>query len=262
MTSTAHGDFVWYELLTTEPFASVDFYQHVLGWTSQRLDGVHGHVMYASGAGPLASATTLPELAKQMGAPPYWTANVQVADVDAACTRAKQLGGRIYFGPVDVTGIGRIAVMGDPWGAVLNVFAPEKPMPAHDRAQPGEVCWHELLSDDPAQALAFYGELFGWAKTGQHDMGAIGTYTLFGHGGADLGGLYQRPADVPVSAWIYYFQVADLDAAIARTTSRDGRLHRGPMPVPSGARVALLIDPQGAVFAAHENPKQGVGTTR
>jgi predicted enzyme related to lactoylglutathione lyase len=87
-------------------------------------------------------------------------------------------------------------------------------------------------------------------------MGAMGTYTLFGRGGSDLGGMYQRPVDVPVSAWIYYFQVADIDAAIARTASRGGKLLRGPMPVPSGARVALLIDPQGAVFAAHENPKR------
>ena len=110
----AKGDFVWYELLTTEPFASMDFYQHVLGWTSQRLDGVHGHVMYASGAGPMASATTLPELAKQMGAPPYWTSNVQVSSVDEACALAKQLGGRVYLGPVDVAGIGRIAVIADP----------------------------------------------------------------------------------------------------------------------------------------------------
>lgn len=252
MISTAHGDFVWYELLTTEPLASLDFYQHVLGWTSQRLDGVHGHVMYASSAGPLASATTLPELAKQMGAPPYWTANVQVASVDEACALAARLGGRVYFGPVQVAGIGRIAVVSDPWGAVLNVFTPERPMPAHDRTQPGEVCWHELLSDDPTRALAFYGELCGWTPSGERDLGAMGTYTLFGHGGANLGGMYRRPTEVPASAWIYYFQVADVDAAIGRTTSRGGRLHCGPMLGPSGAKVALLLDPQGAVFAAHE----------
>ncbi len=208
--------------------------------------------MYASNAGPLASATTLPELAKQMGAPPYWTANVQVASVDEACARATRFGGRVYFGPVQVAGIGRIAVVSDPWGAVLNVFAPERPMPAHDRTQPGEGCWHELLSDDPTRALAFYGELFGWTPSSERNLGAMGTYTLFGHGGANLGGVYRRPAEVPASAWIYYFQVADVDAAIARATSRGGRLHWGPMLVPSGAKTALLLDPQGAVFAAHE----------
>jgi uncharacterized protein len=136
MISTENGDFVWYELLTTEPFASAEFYQQVLGWVSQRLDGVHGHVMCSSSEGPIASATTLPELAKQMGAPPYWTANLQVARVDDTCTRAKQLGGRVYHEPMDVAGIGRIAIIADPFGAVLNVFAPAKPMKAHDRALP------------------------------------------------------------------------------------------------------------------------------
>ena len=258
MTEPNNGTFVWFELLTTEPLASVEFYQHVLGWTSQRLAGVHGHVMYASSEGPLASATTLPELAKQMGAPPFWTANVQIPSVDETCMRVKLLGGRVYHGPVDVAGIGRIAVIADPFGAVLNVFAPAKPMKAHDPALPGEVCWHELLSDDPARSLAFYGELFGWAKSGEHAMGALGTYTLFGCGGRDLGGMFKRPKDVPVSAWVYYFQVRDVDAAIARCAASGGRLCRDPMAVPSGARVAQLVDPQGAVFAVHENPKQAV----
>jgi uncharacterized protein len=85
MSGTTNGSFVWYELLTTEPFASVEFYQQVLGWTSQRLDGVHGHVMYSSSEGPMGSATTLPELARQMGAPPYWTSNVQVLSCVEMC---------------------------------------------------------------------------------------------------------------------------------------------------------------------------------
>ena len=254
MTLSADGSFVWYELLTTEPFASVEHYQQVLGWTSQRLDGVHGHVMYSTGEGPLASATILPEQAKQMGASPFWTANVQVPSVDETCARTRRLGGRVYHDPIDVTGIGRVAVIADLFGAVLNVFSPAKPMNVHDRALPGEVCWHELVSDDPARALAFYGELFGWAKSGEHDLGALGTYTRFGCDGRDLGGAFKRPQEVPMSAWVYYFQVGELDLSIARSVASGGRLLRAPITVPSGARVAQLVDPQGAVFALHENP--------
>ncbi len=33
------------------------------------------------------------------------------------------------------------------------------------------------------------------------------------------------------------------------------KLCRGPMTVPSGARVAQLSDPQGATFMLHERPK-------
>ena len=141
-----------------------------------------------------------------------------------------------------------------PKGEIQALGKSHLPFPAghvllYRTALPGEVCWHELLSDDPVRALVFYGQVLGWAKSGEHDRGAMGTCTLFGTTGGNLGGMRQRPAEAPASAWIYYFQVADVDTAIARTTAKGGRLHRGPMPVPGGARVALLVDPQGAVFA-------------
>jgi len=34
-----------------------------------------------------------------------------------------------------------------------------------------------------------------------------------------------------------------------------GKLMNGPMEVPGGAHIAQLRDPQGAVFALHENAK-------
>lgn len=255
MTSTTDGSFVWYELLSTDPFASMPFYERVLGFASRRLDGVHGHVMYATAAGPMASATTLPAQAKQMGASSFWNANVQVPNVDEACAKAKLLGGNVLHPPLDVPGIGRVAVIADPCGAVLNVFAPAAPMPAHERALPGEVCWHELVAEDPDRALAFYAGLFGWARSGQHDMGPLGRYALFGCGGPDLGGVFKRPPGVPVSAWVYYFQVADVDRATECARQHGGEVLGPPMTIPSGARVARLRDPQGAILAVHENPK-------
>jgi hypothetical protein len=55
--------------------------------------------------------------------------------------------------------------------------------------------------------------------------------------------------------WLPYVQVADLDAAIARATSKGARVMNGPMEVPGGARIAQLTDPQGAAFALHKAPK-------
>lgn len=254
MTTTDPGTFVWYELLTTEPAATIDFYERVFGWTPQRLGSDDAYVMYASTQGPLASATTLPEPARKAGAPPFWTANVQVANVDEICELVRALAGRVLHEPTDYAGAGRIAVIADPFGAILNVFAPEKPRKQRDLFLPGEVCWHELLSDDPVQSLAFYGKVFGWTQTGVHDMGPMGKYVLFGSAGREVGGMFAKPKDVPISAWVFYFQVQNVDNAIARATELGGRLCNGPMLVPGGARVAQLVDPQGAAFAIHENP--------
>ncbi|PKN47493.1 MAG: glyoxalase [Deltaproteobacteria bacterium HGW-Deltaproteobacteria-17] len=248
------GHFVWYELFTTDPEAAGGFYGHVVGWSVEPAPGGHGRSLFASGQGPLAVSTTLPEPVRQMGVPPYWTSHVLVADVDATASLARELGGRVYVAPVDVPGMGRFAVVADPFGAVLSLCALVTLMRPRDRSGPGEICWHELITEDPRAALDFYGRLFGWQPSGELDMGPAGRYVLFGHDGQDLGGMFPRPQDMPYSAWNYYLQVADLDAALARARSKGAAVISGPMAIPGGARVAVLKDPQGAGFGLHQNP--------
>ena len=40
-----------------------------------------------------------------------------------------------------------------------------------------------------------------------------------------------------------------LDATIATATDNQAKVMVGPMPIPGGDRIAILLDPQGAVFA-------------
>src|SRR3954466_8139494 len=90
------GRFVWYELLTSDPKGAIAFYSEVIGWKPQPFGDDSGYTMFVGTQGPLGGVTTLPEQAKAMGAPPYWQANVEVADVDATVARVKELGGKIY----------------------------------------------------------------------------------------------------------------------------------------------------------------------
>ena len=178
-----------------------------------------------------------------------------MANVDATAALAKQLGGRVYVEPVDVPGMGRFAVIADPHGAVLSLCALAEPMNLRDMTRPGEICWHELLSENHEVALAFYGKLFDWKKRSDFDMGPLGKYVLFGNEQRDLGGMFTKPKDIPYSAWNYYMEVSDLDAAVERATEKGATVRNGPMQVPSGARIALLTDPQGAGFCLHENAR-------
>jgi predicted enzyme related to lactoylglutathione lyase len=61
--------------------------------------------------------------------------------------------------------------------------------------------------------------------------------------------MMNKPAEMPRPAWIYYFNVDDIDAAIAKTTAGGGQIVNGPMQVPGGSWMAQAIDPQGAMFA-------------
>ena len=58
------------------------------------------------------------------GTPPHWTSYLAVMDVDAACRQTRELGGGIIRAPWDVPGVGRIAIITDPTGAVLALITP------------------------------------------------------------------------------------------------------------------------------------------
>jgi uncharacterized protein len=83
-------------------------------------------------------------------------------------------------------------------------------------------------------------------------MGPMGVYLVFGRNGRQLGGIMNKPKEMPMPpAFMYYVQVADLDAALARATKLGAKVLSGPMEVPGGARVVGLVDPQGAAFSLH-----------
>ena len=54
---------------------------------------------------------------------PNWGCYVTAADVNATLVRCTSLGGKTLVPPMDVPGVGRMAVLQDPQGAVLNVMA-------------------------------------------------------------------------------------------------------------------------------------------
>jgi predicted enzyme related to lactoylglutathione lyase len=251
MSSANLGRFVWYDLLTVELAASCDFYSDVIGWQTQVWEAGH-YTMWVGSQGPIGGAMPLSEEQRQARTPPHWMAHVQVADVDATVAMARAHGARICVEPRDIPKVGRFAVIADPLGASLSVLQPQSAnLPPHDTTKPGEFCWNELVTTDHAAAFRFYAILFAWEKLGEHDMGAMGSYLLFGKDGKEMGGMMTAGKDCP-PAWLYYTQVPDLDAATERAKARGARTVRGPHEVPGGARIIQLADPHGARFALHE----------
>ena len=256
MAGTHDGRFVWYELLTSDTKAAIAFYGEVLGWKTQPFGG-DDYTMWVGSQGPLGGTITLPEQVAKMGVPPHWMSHVQVADVDATVALAQKRGARVHKEASDIPTIGRFAIIADPQGAPLSVFKPAEAMKLHDDKH-GEFVWSELVTTDHDAAFAFYAELFGWKKLASHEMGPMGTYLIYGVGDKQLGGMFTKTKEMPMPpSWLYYVHVDDLDGAIARATRGGGKVINGPMEVPTGARIAQLLDPQGAMFALHEAAKAG-----
>lgn len=255
MATPSKGQFVWYEHLTKDAGRAIGFYSDVVGWKTQPFEGGGDYTMWVGSQGPLGGVMKLPEEAERMGAPPHWEAHVQVDDVDATVALTRKLGGKVYKEPTDIPNVGRFAVLADPQGASFCVFRPAEAMTAHDVSKEGEFCWNELLTTDQEAAFRFYSQLFGWQILERMDMGPMGTYLVFGVGDRRLGGMMAPKGQGMPPMWIFYTETSDLDSALQRAGKKGARVMTGPMEVPGGGRIAVLQDPQGAVFALHQAPR-------
>jgi predicted enzyme related to lactoylglutathione lyase len=242
--------------------AAKAFYVEVMGWRARDLS-TRGmtFTLFTVGGTPVSGLIKLPEGATKIGAAPRWAGYVGVDDLDAATDRIKRLGGAVYSPPTEIPTTSRFLAFSDPQTATLGMLQsidPDHAKPAEINA-PGRIGWHELVTADCDKAFAFYGDLFGWQKA-DSDINEVGAYLSFSVDGKTIGGMLTKPPSVPVSFWLYYFNVADIDAAGKRLVTLGGRVLDGPLESPGGAWTVHCADPQGSVFAlAGERKRSAVG---
>jgi len=251
--TSPRGRFVWYDLMTTDPGGAAEFYTKVAGWGTQAWEGsATPYTMWTVEDAPLGGVMQMmPGMVGTM--PPHWVGYVAVPNVDETAAQAESLGGKVLTAPMDIPEVGRFAVISDPQGAAIAIFTPKGDAPGHDgMPSVGEFSWHELTTTDHESAYAFYEKLFGWNKTDAVDMGDAGVYQMYGRGDVPLGGMWTKPADMPMPPnWLYYIRVSNADEAAERVKALGGQVLNGPMEVPGGDRIAQCMDPQGAAFAVH-----------
>ncbi len=246
------GQICWYELMTTDPDGAVDFYKAVVGWGTEVFDGPEPYTMWTNAGQPIGGVTKLPEQALAAGAPAHWEMYVSTPDLDGTLAKAEGLGGSLAWGPEEVPTVGRFAGMRDPQGAVVAILQPASEAPGSTEPAPvGTVAWHELTTEDGEAAFRFYTEMFGWTHDSDFDMGEMGLYRMFTTGAHPVGGIMNRPPMMPMSMWLLYVRVADLEKALELVKANGGQVLNGPMEVPGGDRIAQCVDPQGCMFALH-----------
>jgi predicted enzyme related to lactoylglutathione lyase len=135
-------------------------------------------------------------------------------------------------------------------------------MPKIDTHAPGTFCWVELGTTDQNAAKQFYTSLFGWTAN-DFPMGPNEAYTMFQLGGGEAGAAYTMRAEERAAApphWNLYVAVKSADDAAKRAGELGGKILAGPFDVMAFGRMAVIMDPTGAVFCVWE-PKQHIGTT-
>ncbi len=118
------GCMTWNELQSREPEEAATFYAELFGLETEPQE-VEGKVAYVTiqNAG-FPNGGIMPMTGAHGDAAPHWLPYFAVASCDAAVETARELGGKVLAGPIDV-GAGRIAVLTDPQGAAFALFEGE-----------------------------------------------------------------------------------------------------------------------------------------
>lgn len=113
--------------------------------------------------------------------------------------------------------------------------------------EPGTPSWVDLGTPDQDAATAFYEGLFGWdVPEGPPEAGGYRMCMLRGTPVAGMGP--QMNPDMP-PWWTTYVSVADADATTAAVTANGGHVLMPPMDVLDVGRMAIFMDPAGAMFS-------------
>lgn len=244
--------FIWYELMTSDLEGAERFYKAVVEWDTEPFPASESpYIVVKAKDRGVGGMMTMPADVAAMGTPPMWLGYIYADDVDARTAAVKAAGGTVYQEPMDIPNVGRFSVVADPQGASFMLMKPIGPDDGASVAAmtPGHIGWHELAASDWKSAFDFYAAQFGWTLEQVVDMGPMGTYQLIKTGGTVGAGIFDKPKEMPVPVWLFYFSVKDIDAAARRVTQNGGEIILGPMEVPGGTWIITGKDPQGATFA-------------
>jgi predicted enzyme related to lactoylglutathione lyase len=241
------GTPAWVDLGSSDPAGAKHFYGGLFGWVAEEQGGdPNGYAIFhlrdfaVAGVGPLS----------RQGQASAWMTYISVDDADETAAKVKAAGGRVFVGPMDAIEAGRFAVVGDTSGATFGLWQPKSHEGADIVGEPGSMCWHELNTRYTIVAASFYGAVFGW-EAQEIPIDQHVSYTEWLVGDKSVCGMMpisDTAQGIVSPQWLVHFAVADCDQSFALAKSLGASAYVEPTDVPPG-RLAVLADPQGALFA-------------
>ncbi|HEX7059179.1 MAG TPA: VOC family protein [Solirubrobacterales bacterium] len=118
------GALSWNELNTRDPEGAKAFYGAVFGWGFEdaEFEGMGTYTTIKVGERPVGGMLDMDSREVPAEVPPHWQVYFAVEDTDAAIEKAKEGGGSVMFGPIDIPA-GRFAILTDPFGASFATIA-------------------------------------------------------------------------------------------------------------------------------------------
>ncbi|MDG4865215.1 VOC family protein [Streptomyces sp. T-3] len=236
----------WVSLMVHGMGTAQDFYGALFGWefgpgpeqlgpyARALLDGRE-----VAGIGQLPSGRHLPIA---------WTPYLATDDADSTAETIRHCGGTVGVGPLDAGPAGRMAIASDSAGAVFGVWQAAEHLGAQVSGVPGTPVWNELVTRDTATVGKFYRCVYGYEE--EAVVSADFDYLTLHLDGRPVAGIHGVGNGLPRDRgahWMTYFEVTDVDEAVAHVGALGGHVLRPPRDGAHG-RMATVSDPEGAAF--------------
>jgi predicted enzyme related to lactoylglutathione lyase len=126
MADWSHGEMHWNELMTHDVEKAKRFYAETVGWSFEPMSMPNGTYWiakmgdtYVGGLFPMSGSDF-------DGVPDHWMPYVAVDDVDARLKKAVAAGAQTCREPFVIPGVGRIAILREPGGAMVGWMTPPR----------------------------------------------------------------------------------------------------------------------------------------
>ncbi|MFQ6145978.1 VOC family protein [Streptomyces seoulensis] len=239
----------WFEITTTDPARSQEFYRALLDWKFTALADDDAYC-----------AITAPAAASAMGAlrrgeRDTVSLGVVCDDVTAAIAPLRVLGATLVEPPARTPAGDVHAVVTDVRGNRLGLFEPGSRYEPEPPA-PNATAWFEIGTTDPAATRTFYERAFGWRQ--QRDEAAVGVeyYGFLPPGAREpIGGVLDL-SDTPEAAdyAIPGLLVDDVPDLLERCEAGGGRRVTGPFADADGLVIGQFTDPLGIRWSSFSRP--------
>ena len=248
----AQGTPSYVELTTPDQDAAQKFYGPLFGWDFAVVPmGDAGHYVTVAKEGDSVAGIS-GQMPGMEGHPAFWGVYLAVDDVDAVTAKVAAAGGTVEAGPFDVMDQGRMSAIQDPTGARVNLWQATTNIGTTRANEPGTPSWNELVTPDLDTATRFYADVLGvgWEKV---PMGGGADYTCLLVDGRQVGGAMPPPMEGVPPHWNVYFNVGSVDDAVTEATALGATVVAPAFDIEGVGRMAVLADPQGAMFNVMQN---------
>jgi uncharacterized protein len=250
------GSPCWADLWTSDVEGSRRFYPALFGWEAQEPSPEFGgYFMFTRAGVPVAGA--MGDMG-DMRADDTWKIYLDTDDIIKTVEAAEAGGAQIVVPASPVADLGTQAVLVDPTGAALGAWQAGTFPGFTVLDEHGAPSWFELHTRDHAGAVAFYRTVFGLDANPMADTDEFRYTTLRESGGeVELAGIMDASSFLPEGAaprWTIYWEVDDVDAALAQVPALGGAVVAEAQDSPYG-RMATVADPAGAEFRLRTGPR-------